>query len=73
MKAQKGTLKTCRNGNEFYKNNACPICPIFENGEKPDDGFLSEIGAPARRALESEDTTTLRKFSELTEKEVLGL
>lgn len=73
MTAKKGTLKTCSKGHEFYKSSDCPVCPICENENKPDDGFLSEIGAPARRALEREGATTPRKLSELTEKEVLAL
>lgn len=73
MTAKKGTLKTCSKGHEFYKSSDCPVCPICEKENKPDDGFLSEIGAPARRALEREGATTLNQLSELTEKEILAL
>lgn len=73
MTAKKGILKTCSNGHEFYKSSDCPVCPICERENKPNDGFLSKIGAPARRALERKGATTLPKLSELTEDEVLEL
>lgn len=73
MTAKKGTLKTCSQGHEFYKSSDCPVCPICEEENKPKDGFLSEIAAPARRALEHKGVTTLHKLSELTEDEVLEL
>lgn len=71
MTAKKGTLKTCDQGHEFYKSSDCPVCPVCEKEKRPNDGFLGEIGAPARRALEHNGATTLRQLSELTENEVL--
>lgn len=73
MATKKGSLKTCSNGHEFYKSSDCPVCPICEKENKSNDGFLSEIGAPARRALEHKGATTLHKLSKLSEDEVLEL
>lgn len=73
MTENKGTLKTCSNGHEFYKSSDCLVCPICEKENQPEDGFLSEISAPARRALEHKGATTLHELSKLTEKEVLEL
>lgn len=73
MTTKKGTLKTCSKGHEFYKSSDCPVCPICEKENKPRDGFLSKIGAPARRSLERNGVTTLHELSKLTEKEVLEL
>jgi hypothetical protein len=40
---------------------------------KPEDGFLSLLSAPARRALEREGLTTLKQLSKKTETELLEL
>ncbi|SHE55429.1 hypothetical protein SAMN05443144_10219 [Fodinibius roseus] len=73
MSANKGTLRTCAKGHEYYKSSDCPVCPICEQENKPADGFFSKIGAPARRALEHKGIITLQQLSELTEEEVLEL
>jgi len=73
MTATKQTLKTCRNGHQFYKSSDCPTCPLCEEERKPKDNFLSLIGAPARRALEKVGITTLEKLSTYTENEILTL
>ena len=65
-------LKTCENGHKFYKSSDCPTCPICEDERKPKNGFLSLIGAPARRVLENNGITTLEQLSEYSEKEVLN-
>ncbi|HRZ96626.1 MAG TPA: RNA polymerase alpha subunit C-terminal domain-containing protein [Paludibacter sp.] len=65
-------LKTCENGHKFYKSSDCPTCPICEDERKPKNGFLSLIGAPARRGLENNGITTLEQLSEYSEKEVLN-
>lgn len=69
----KGTLKTCPNGHQYYKSSDCPTCPLCEADKKPKEGFLSSLSAPARRALENEQITTLKKLSTFTEKEILKL
>ena len=71
MEAKK--LKTCKNGHQFYKSSDCPTCPICEEDRKPNDDFLSLIGAPARRALEREGITTLEILSTYSEKDISPL
>ena len=39
---------------------------------KEKDNFLSHLAAPARRALENNGITTLRKLSSYSEKEILS-
>lgn len=72
MGAVKPTKRTCENGHVFYKSSECAICPICENQQKPEDGFLSEISAPARRALEKNKIHTLQELSTFSEKEILS-
>ncbi len=70
---RKKVLKTCKLGHKFYKSSDCPTCPICENNRKPNEGFLSTIAAPARRALEREKILTLKDLSKYSEKEILKL
>lgn len=65
--------KTCENGHTFFKTSDCPTCPICENDRKPVDGFLSKLGAPARRALERENITSLENLAKWSEKDLLQL
>lgn len=67
------TLKTCKNGHQFYKSSDCPVCPICEKQKVPRNHFLSLLGSPARRALENEGITTLKKLSKYSEKDILKL
>lgn len=64
-------LKICEKGHQFYKSSDCPTCPQCERERKPEEGFLSLLAAPARRALENNGITTLKQLSEFTEKEIL--
>jgi DNA-directed RNA polymerase alpha subunit len=68
----KRRLKTCENGHQFYKSSDCPVCPICEQNKKPEDGFLAQLAAPARRALENNGIFTLEQLSDFSEKEVLA-
>jgi DNA-directed RNA polymerase alpha subunit len=61
-------LKICKKGHQFNKTSDCPIC---EEENRPRDGFLASLGAPARRALENNDIDTVEKLSSYTEKEIL--
>lgn len=70
---RKGTLKTCENGHQFYKSSDCPVCPVCEEERKPEDGFLSLLGAPARRALERAGIKTITQLAARTETEILAL
>ena len=71
MTTAKKNLKTCSKGHKFYKTSDCPVCPICENENKPETGFLSLISAPARRALESRGIKTLQQLSGFSEAEIL--
>lgn len=63
----------CPNGHSFFKSSDCPVCPVCEKGRKPADGFLSRLGAPARRALENKGVYTINRLAGFTEKEILQL
>lgn len=65
--------KQCPQGHIFYKSSDCPSCPVCEKANKPPAGFLSLLPAPARRALQNESITTLKKLSAYSEKEILTL
>lgn len=67
------TLRTCDKGHKFYKSSDCLSCPTCEKEHKPDNKFLSRLGAPARRALENNGIKTLEHLSKFTEKEILQL
>jgi hypothetical protein len=71
--AEKGTLRTCKNGHQYYKSSDCPTCPICEQERKPKEGFLSLLSAPARRALEHEGIVTVKELSKWSEYEILKL
>lgn len=65
--------RVCPHGHEFFKSSDCRICPRCETARRPSQGFLAEISAPARRALESAGLTTLAKLARKSEAEVLEL
>lgn len=71
--AKAGQLKVCPQGHEFRKSSVCPTCPTCEATNKPDSGFLAELSAPARRALENAGITTLARLAKHSKKEVLSL
>ena len=66
-------LKTCDRGHQFYKSSDCPTCPICTALDKPEGGFLSLLGAPARGALVHAGITTLTQLSQYSEREILKL
>ena len=65
--------RTCPKGHKYYKSSDCPTCPICEEERKPKDSFLSLLAAPARRALESKEISTLLHLSQFSETEILEL
>ncbi|MDB4919806.1 RNA polymerase alpha subunit C-terminal domain-containing protein [Mucilaginibacter sp.] len=67
------SLRTCDNGHKYYKSSDCPTCPICEQEGKPVEGFLSLLGAPARRALENNRIKTVKQLSEFTKADILKL
>ena len=70
---QKKTLRTCKQGHQYYKSTDCPTCPICEAAKKTTEGFLSTLSAPARRALESIGVKTIKQLSQHSRKEILSL
>lgn len=64
--------KTCPKGHKFVKTSDCPTCPVCEQELKPKNGFLSLLSAPARRALEHNGATTLKKLSNFSEAEIMA-
>jgi len=66
-------LRTCKNGHRYYKSSNCPTCPQCEAGRKPLNGFLAVLSAPARRALEGQNITSLKELSAYTESDLLQL
>lgn len=73
MENQKSTLRICVKGHTFYKSSDCPTCPICEEERKPKDGFLALLSAPARRALENQNISSLNELTEYSEKDLLKL
>lgn len=72
MKAEK-SLRVCEKGHTYYKSSDCRSCPTCDKENKPENGFLSKLSSPARRALIHEKIDTLQKLSQYTEKEILNL
>jgi len=71
MSTSKKNLRICEKGHQYYKSSDCPTCPICEQERKPKDGFLSNLSAPARRALENNWIHSLQELSKYTEEEIL--
>lgn len=72
MPAEK-TLRICDHGHRYYKSSDCPTCPVCNEENKPQRGFLRELSAPARNALLRERIDTLEKLSGYSEKDILAL
>ena len=66
-------LKTCEKGHRFHKTSDCPTYPICEKERKPKDGFMTNLPAPARRALESKEIDGIEELTLYSEKEILSL
>lgn len=73
MAGSEQTLKTCKKGHHYYKSSDCPTCPICEQERKPQDGLLSTLSAPARRALEHKQISTVQQLSAYSEADILAL
>ncbi|MEH6937051.1 RNA polymerase alpha subunit C-terminal domain-containing protein [Bacillus sp. JJ664] len=71
MATSEKNLRVCNKGHKYYKSTDCPTCPTCEQERKPENGFLSQLSAPARRALENNGITSLEKLSTYSEKEIL--
>lgn len=73
MSTAKKDLRVCPNGHRYYKSSDCPVCPICEQERKPENSFLANLSAPARRALENAGITSLKKLAGYSEKDILAL
>lgn len=73
MSAAATSLWICKNGHRYYKSSDCPVCPECERENKPQEGFLSLLAAPAKRALQNKGITTLLRLASHSEKEILLL
>lgn len=73
MTTSKRNLRICDKGHEYYKSSDCPSCPKCELERKPENGFLSQLSSPARRALEHKGIITVEQLSKYSEKEILQL
>ena len=71
-KKNEPSRRTCENGHVYFKSSDCPVCPICEK-EKNTAGFVSGLGAPARRALENAGIQTVEQLAERTERDILTL
>ncbi|MBL0096211.1 MAG: hypothetical protein IPP46_06665 [Bacteroidetes bacterium] len=71
--SEKGILKLCKNGHQFYKRSDCPTCPICEKEIKSTESFLTLIAAPARRALERVNIHSLEDLAKWSEGEIIRL
>lgn len=65
------TLRTCPNGHAYYKSSECPVCPICDEEQNPENGFLVLLSAPARRALENNGISSLEQLSSFSEADIL--
>jgi len=63
--------RTCANGHTYFKTSDCPVCPVCEQERKPSDGFLANLAAPARRALEKQGIKDLQQLAQHSEQEIL--
>ncbi len=72
MAAQK-VKKVCEQGHIFYKSSDCLSCPTCAELNKPDNGFLTMLGSPARSALLNEGIDSIQQLAKYSEKEVFAL
>jgi DNA-directed RNA polymerase alpha subunit len=67
------SARTCPRGHRYYKSSDCTTCPVCEQLRKPKGGFIAQLSAPTRRALEKEGIKSLEKLSRFSEAEILSL
>jgi|SRR5690606_31294209 len=70
---KRGSARVCPQGHRYFKISDCPTCPKCEALKNAASGFITGLNAPARRALENQGITTLKKLSGYSEKEILAL
>lgn len=62
--------RTCPEGHSYFKTSDCPTCPVCEQERKPANGFMVLLSAPAIRALERENISTLEQVAQYSKKEI---
>jgi predicted RecB family nuclease len=67
------TLRTCKNGHTYFKTSDCPTCPTCEKQQKPIDGLLALLYAPARRALANKGIQSVEELATYSKAEILSL
>jgi DNA-directed RNA polymerase alpha subunit len=67
------TKEICPKGHTIIKSSDWPVCPVCEQLKKLDEGFLSELSAPARRALLAAGIRTLSQLASNSESDILRL
>jgi hypothetical protein len=55
----------------IIKALSAPACPACEEERRPGNSFFSLLVAPARRALENNNITSLQQLSKFSEAEIL--
>ncbi|MFN8305267.1 MAG: DNA-directed RNA polymerase subunit alpha C-terminal domain-containing protein [Ferruginibacter sp.] len=73
MAIRQGTMRVCPEGHRFYKSSDCLVCPHCEAARQPAAGFMKELAAPARRALEAKGIHSIRQLARYSEAEILAL
>ncbi len=64
--------RTCARGHTYVKTSDCPVCPVCEQERKPATGFLADLSAPARRALENHGIQSLQQLAQISQQEMLS-
>jgi uncharacterized protein YdhG (YjbR/CyaY superfamily) len=67
------SMRTCPNGHRYNKSSDCPTCPHCERSRTKTEGWLTALGAPARRALEQAGINTLKRLAQRSEQDLLAL
>ncbi|MBL0317422.1 MAG: hypothetical protein IPP69_17315 [Flavobacteriales bacterium] len=67
------TKRICNNGHTYFKSSDCPTCPDCAGLEKPSEGMLSLLAAPARRALIRANITSEVELSKYSKNEILSM
>ena len=65
--------RVCPKGHACFKSSDCPTCPKCEAAKRPGAGFMAQLSAPARRALERAGLTTLTRLARRSERQLLDL
>lgn len=67
------SLRTCKNGHQYYKSASCPVCPECEKQNKKKENVFSNLSAPALRALKNAGIKNLNDLSKFSQNDILEL